>query len=367
MAEKVKVGIVGCGNISGAYFDGCKKYDLLEVVACSDLVADRARARAKEFGVPKVCSTAEMLADPEVDIVVNLTTPGAHSEVNMAAIEAGKNVYVEKPLAVTREEGRRTVEAAKRKGVLLGGAPDTFLGGGGQTCRKLLDEGVIGEPVAATAFWVSPGHEGWHPAPEFYYKRGGGPMLDMGPYYVTALVNLLGPVARVTGSTRMTRPTRVIGSEPLRGKVIKVEVPTHVDGVMDFASGAVGAIITSFDVWFSKLPVIEIYGTEGTMCVPDPNTFVGPVRIRLKDEKEWREVPLTHDDQVRRGIGVADMAYALTYGRPHRASGELTYHVLDVMQAFDEASNSGKHIQIKSTCSRPAPLPEGLALGELDT
>jgi len=367
MAEKVKVGIVGCGNISGCYFEGCKKYDLLEVVACSDLLADRARARAEEFGVPRACSTKELLADPEVDIVVNLTIPNAHSEVNMAAVEAGKNVYVEKPLAVTREEGRRTVEAARRKGVLLGGAPDTFMGGGAQTCRKILDEGTIGEPVAATAFWVSPGHEGWHPAPEFYYKKGGGPILDMGPYYVTALVNLLGPVARVTGSTRMTHPTRVIGSEPLRGKVMEVEVTTHVAGVMDFASGAVGTIITSFDVWSSNLPIIEIYGTEGTMCVPDPNRFLGPVRIRLKDDTEWREVPLTHNDEVRRGIGVADMAYALTYGRPHRASGELTYHVLDVMSAFDEASSGGKHVKIESTCSRPAPLPPGLALDELDT
>ena len=367
MAEKVKVGIVGCGNISGAYFDGCKKYDLLEVVACADLDEDRARARAEQFGVPKVCSTDELLADPEIDIVVNLTTPDAHAEVNMAAIEAGKSVYVEKPLAVTREKGRKTIEAAAEKGVLVGGAPDTFLGGGGQTCRKLLDEGVIGEPVAATAFWVCAGHESWHPAPEFYYKEGAGPMLDMGPYDVTALVHLLGPVERVTGSARKTFPERVITSEPLRGTVIKVEVPTHIAGVMDFASGPVGTIITSYDVLFSNLPLIEIYGTEGTMCVPDPNTFLGPVRIRLKDDEEWREVPLTHSDEVRRGIGVADMAYALTYGRRHRASGELTYHVLDVMQAFDEASKSGKHIEIQSTCARPAPLPEGLKLGELDT
>jgi predicted dehydrogenase len=213
---------------------------------------------------------------------------------------------------------------------------------------------------------VCHGHEHWHANPEFYYEKGGGPMLDMGPYYVTALVNLLGPVKRVTGSTRATFPERTISSEPKRGKKIKVEVPTHYAGVMDFANGAVVTIITSFDVWSHNLPIIEIYGTEGSLAVPDPNAFDGAVRIRKGREKGWTDVPHTHRTDVARGIGVADMASALTCGRPHRANGELAFHVLDVMQSFEEASASGKHVAIQSTCARPAALPVGLELGVLD-
>ena len=367
MANKVKVGVVGCGNISGAYFEGCKPYDILEIVACADLDMDRARAKAAQYGVPGACSTQALLADPEISVVVNLTVPLAHAEVNLAAIEAGKNVHCEKPLAATREDGRKVMQAAARRGVLVGGAPDTFMGGGAQTCRKLIDEGAIGEPVAATAFVVGHGHEGWHPDPAYFYDIGGGPMLDMGPYYITALVNLIGPIERVTGSTRVTFPERTITSQPLAGSRIQVRVPTHIAGILDFANGAVGTVITSYDVWAANLPVIEIYGTEGTICVPNPNGFGGPVRLHRHGEDEgWREVPLTHSAEVRRGIGVADMAYALTSGRPHRAGGELAYHVLDVMEAFDDASKSGKHVEIQSTCARPAALPPGLPLGVLD-
>jgi len=211
------------------------------------------------------------------------------------------------------------------------------------------------------------GHEGWHPDPEFYYKAGGGPMFDMGPYYLTALVNLMGPVKRVTGSARITFPERLITSQPKFGTVIKVDVPTHVAGIMDFANGAVGTIITTFDVWAAELPRIEIYGTEGSLSVPDPNSFGGPVRIRRAGAGEWSEVPLTHGyAQNSRGIGVADMAYALRSGRPHRASGELAYHVLDIMHAFHDASREGKHIELRSTCAKPAALPLGLRHGTLD-
>ena len=306
------------------------------------------------------------MADPAIEIVVNLTIPKAHAEVNLAAIAAGKNVHCEKPLAVTREDGRRTLAAAQEKGVLLGCAPDTFMGGGSQTCRKLIDDGWIGKPVALTAFMTCHGHESWHPDPEFYYEPGGGPMLDMGPYYLTALVNLVGPVARVTGSTRVTFAERVITSQPKYGKHVNVETPTHIAGVMDFANGAVGTIITSFDVWFADLPRIEIYGTAGSLSVPDPNTFGGPVKVRRAGAAAWSEVPHTHSDDVSRGIGVADMAYALRYGRPHRANGALGYHVLDVMHAFQDASESGQHVKIASTCTQPAALPLGLPAGELD-
>ena len=366
METKVKVGIIGCGNISPAYFKGCRAFQILDVVACADLDMDLARKRAEEFEVPKACSVGELLADPEIRIVVNITVPRAHAEVNMAAIVAGKNAHCEKPFAVFREDGLKALEMAKERGKLVGGAPDTFLGGGIQTCRKLIDDGWIGEPVAATAFMAGHGPEGWHPNPDFYYKVGGGPMFDMGPYYLTALVNLLGPIKRVTGSTRISFPERTITNEARFGETIEVETPTHLTGVMDFAGGAVATIITSFDVWATHLPRIEIYGSEGSLSVPDPNTFRGPVRVRRAGDKAWSEVPLTHSDTVSRGIGVADMAYALAYGRPHRASGDLAYHVLDVMHAFDEASKNGRHVEIQSTCSRPAPLPMGLLPGTLD-
>jgi predicted dehydrogenase len=281
-------------------------------------------------------------------------------------LKAGKSVYAEKPLAVRRRDGRRILDLATEKGLRVGGAPDTFLGAGLQTCRKAIDDGLIGEPVAATAFMLCHGHEMWHPSPEFYYEVGGGPMLDMGPYYLTALVNLMGPIKRVTGSTRVTFPERTITSQPKFGKVVKVETPTHIAGTVDFASGAIGTIIMSFDVWGHSLPRIEVYGTEGSLSVPDPNTFQGPVSICLKGSDGWKPVRLTHSEDVGRGIGVADMAYALVYGGKHRASGELAYHVLDVMQSFEESSLSGRHVKVASTCRRPEALPVGLKPGKLD-
>ena len=365
--EKTKVGIVGCGNISGIYFKMCKWFEILDVGAAADLIPERAQAKAREFGVAKACSVDELLADPEIQIVVNLTIPKAHAPVALAALKAGKSVHNEKPLALTREDGKKMLALAKRKGLRVGCAPDTFMGAGIQTCRKLIDDGVIGEPVGATAFMLCHGHESWHPDPEFYYKPGGGPMFDMGPYYLTAIVALMGPVRRVTGSARATFAERLITSQPKSGTRIQVEVPTHVAGVMDFASGAICTIVTSFDVWAGQHPCIEVYGTEATMQVPDPNGFGGPVRIRRPGDKEWVEVPLTHGyAENSRGIGVADMAYALRSGRPHRASGDLAYHVLDIMHAFHDASAKGKHVVLKSTCDRPAPLPTGLKPGTLD-
>ena len=366
--KKVKVGIIGCGNISGIYLKNCTQtFEILEVAACADLIHERAQAQAREYGVPKACSVEELLQDPEIEIVLNLTTPKAHYEVSKAALEAGKHVYVEKPLAVAREDGQAILELANSKNLLVGCAPDTFLGAGLQTCRKLIDDGWIGEPVAATAFMTCHGHESWHPDPEFYYEIGGGPMLDMGPYYLTALISLLGPVDRVTGSSRITFPERTITSQPKYGKQIKVETPTHIAGVIDFASGAVGTIITSFDVWSANLPWIEIYGSEGSLQVPDPNTFGGPVLVRRWDSKEWAEIPLTHGyAENSRGIGLADMAYAVRYARPHRANGDMAYHVLDIMHGFLDASESGTHYKLPSSCIRPNPLPLGLPHGQLD-
>jgi predicted dehydrogenase len=364
--EPVKVGIVGCGYISGIYLQNGERLEAIDIVAGSDLIPERAEARAKEYDI-RACTNEDIYSDPEIEIVLNLTTPDAHYEVAMEAIQAGKSVYNEKPLTISLENGKKLVDAAANKKVLLGCAPDTFIGGGIQTCRKLIDDGLIGEPVAATAFMVCHGHESWHPDPEFYYKFGGGPMLDMGPYYLTALVNLVGPIRRVTGSARITFPERTITSEPKRGTKIEVEVPTHVAGVMDFRNGAVGIIITSFDVWGAHLPRIEIYGSEGTLSVPDPNTFGGPVKLLLAGSEEWEQVSLSHGYvENSRGLGVTDMAYALRSRRPHRANGDMAYHVLEAMHAFHTASERRIAIELKSTCSRPEPLPLGLMEGKLD-
>lgn len=365
--KPVKIGIVGCGNISAVYFQAVKRFEILEIAACADLDIERAKAKAAEWGVPKACTVDELLADPEIQIVVNLTIPIAHAEVAFAAVKAGKSVHNEKPLTITREDGKKLLALAKEKGVRVGGAPDTFMGGGIQTCRKLIDDGVIGEPIGAAAFMTCHGHESWHPDPEFYYKAGGGPMFDMGPYYLTALVNLIGAVNRVTGSARITFPNRLITSQPKNGTNIVVDVPTHVAGIMDFDNGAVGTILTSFDVWAAELPRIEIYGTKGSMSVPDPNGFGGPVRIYIAGEAGWKEIELTHGyaDNAR-GIGVADMAYALQSGRAHRSSGDLAFHVLDIMHAFHDASAEGRHIMLESRCDRPVALPVGLEEGKLD-
>ena len=295
----------------------------------------------------------------------------------MTALNAGKHVYLEKPLGVTRAEGKRILEVAAENGLKVGGAPDTFLGAGLQTCRKLIDDGAIGRPVSATAFMTCHGHESWHPDPEFYYQAGGGPMLDMGPYYLTALVSLIGPVKRIGGMTSKAFTERTIGSEPKRGTTFPVQVPTHVAGLMEFENGAVGTILTSFDIWSANLPIIEIYGTEGTLAVPDPNGFGGAVRLwrgkgsggvgESRGTGEWEDVPLTHGyAENSRGLGVADLASAVDKRRPIRASGELCYHVLDLMQGFHDSSLTGQLISITSGVERPAPMPTGLGSWEID-
>jgi predicted dehydrogenase len=366
--DKVKIGIVGCGNISGIYLKNCSSvFSILEIAAVADLLPERAQKAASEYGIPKACSVDELLADPEIEIVLNLTIPKVHAEVCMQALEAGKHVHVEKPLAVSREDGKKLLETAVKKKLLIGAAPDTFMGAGIQTCRKLIDDGWIGTPVAATAFMMCPGHESWHPDPEFYYKAGGGPMFDMGPYYLTALINLIGPVETVSGSTRITRAERLITSEPKFGTTISVDVPTHVAGLLEFANGAVGTIITSFDVWGSQLPRIEVYGSEGSLSVPDPNGFGGQVSLLRQENREWNTLPLSHGyAENSRGIGVADMAHALRSGRKHRPNGEMAYHVLDIMHAFHDSSDQRAHVSLESSCERPAALPIGLVHGLLD-
>jgi len=367
--ERTGIGIIGCGNISGIYLTNLtKRFVHTRVVACADLIRERTQAATARYGVPRACTVEELLRDPEVEIVVNLTPPRAHKDVSRAALDAGKHVYSEKPLAIRRADGAAVLRAAVRRGRRVGGAPDTFLGGGIQTCRKLIDEGAIVLPLGATAFMTTPGHERWHPDPAFYYQAGGGPVLDMGPYYITALAFLLGPISRVTGSAQKSYSERTITSQPKQGTKISVEVPTHVAAVLDFTSGAVGTLLMSFDVWGTHLPWMEIYGTEGSLAVPDPNTFGGPVKLLKRDAKEWDEMPLQFGYiENSRGLGVADMADAIRADRPHRASGELLYHVLDVMEGIHDASRTGRHYRVSSTFERPAPLPLGLADGQISS
>ena len=366
-----RIGIAGIGKISGIYLDNLTGMfsRRVKVTAVTDIIADRAKKAAEDYKIKAFSSFDEMINSGELDIVLNLTLPQFHYELAMASVNAGKHVYNEKPLCVKREEGLRLLKAAADKKLRIGGAPDTFLGPGIQTCRKLIDDGWIGRPVAASAFMLNHGPEHWHPAPEFFYKAGGGPMFDMGPYYLTALINLLGPVSRVSGSAQKGQAERLITSEPLNGAIINVEIPTHVAGVLDFSCGAVGVIVTSFDVWSSSMPCIEIYGTEGTLQVPDPNCFRGEVRVRRFRDENWSQIPLvmpepdnTNINDIRnslnnlRGIGITDMAEAIEDGRRHRASAEMTFHVLDIMHCIHEASAAGKYCDVQSTCERPEPL-----------
>ncbi|WP_371017699.1 Gfo/Idh/MocA family protein [Pseudalkalibacillus sp. JSM 102089] len=359
--EEMKIGVIGCGNISDIYLTNIREYANLEVVAVADLNHEKAVEKAEKYEIPRVLDVDALLADPTIELVLNLTIPAAHAEVSLRILEAGKHVYSEKPLAIKLEDGQKVLAKAKEKGLLVSVAPDTFLGGGLQTCKKLIEDGAIGEPVAATAFMLGHGPESWHPDPAFFYREGAGPMFDMGPYYLTALIHLIGPIRRLTGSTRITSPERVITSEPKSGETIKVETPTHVAGILDFENGAIGTIITSFDVWGAKTPFLEIYGTNGSLSVPDPNTFGGPVLVRNAGEVEWKEVSLTHGSiENSRGLGVADMVNALREERKSRANGELAYHVLETMHGIHESSMEGKHYEMTSKCEQPDSMPSDI-------
>ena len=358
----MKVGVIGCGNIAGAYFENARRMPAIEMVACADLDHAKAEAKAEAYGVRAV-SVEDLLSDPSMDIVLNITVPGAHFDVSMAALHAGKHVYNEKPLTVSREDGAALMALADQKGLRVGCAPDTFLGAGYQTVRKIIESGAIGDPVSVTAFMLCPGHESWHPNPFFYYDHGGGPMFDMGPYYLTALVHLLGPVKRVTGTTSAAQERRLVTSQPCAGQYAEVKVPTHVQGLMEFESGAVGSIVTSFDVQQHTLPHIQIYGTKGTLTCPDPNGFGGPIQLW---NGTWSEAPLEFPNEGNsRSLGIADMADAIEKGRAHRASGALAFHVLDIMHAFHDSASTGQHVALSGSGVQPAPMPAGLGDGEV--
>jgi predicted dehydrogenase len=352
--EPKRVGIIGAGYISAVYLKST--FPQFKIVACADAIPENANVRAKDFGI-KAMSVNDLLADPSIEVILNLTIPQSHVPVSRAAVDAGKHVYAEKPIGLSREEAQPLLDAAAAKGLRVGSAPDTFLGGGHQTARKLVDEGAIGQPIGGAAFFMYGGPESWHPSPEFLYQRGAGPVLDMGPYYVTALVNLLGPVKNVLSTGRNTQPKRIIGSGPRQGTEFTVEVLTYVTAILEFHSGAAVNLTVSFDVSGHTHPPIEIYGTGGSLQVPDPNFFGGNVRL-IRPGGKWTDVAHSHSygDGNYRGIGLADMAAAMVTGTPHRASGDLAYHVLEVLQAIVTKAAGDTSFEIKSTCERPRPL-----------
>lgn len=360
----MKIGVIGCGKIFSAYAKGAALYKDLELAACADMDVARAQAVAKEFNVPTGCGVDELLRRDDIGLIINLTIPAAHAAVDRKILEAGKHAYSEKPLALNVAESAPLLGLATDRKLRLGCAPDTFLGSGHQLCRSLVDQGAIGRITSGVAFMAGPGHESWHPSPQFYYQPGGGPLFDMGPYYITALVNLIGPVAEVCGFAGRAKETRLITSQPLAGTSIPVEVDTHVSASLRFRSGAIITLIMSFDVWKHNLPRIEVYGTGGALSVPDPNGFDGAVQL-AEQRGPWRTMTQRHAPG-QRGAGAADMVAAVRTGRAHRCSAELANHVLEVMEAIAISGSDGRPRQIGSRCERPAAMPPGLAPGIMD-
>jgi predicted dehydrogenase len=360
--KPVRTGLIGCGMISDIYLHNCREiFKITDMIVCADIDMGRAKKKAEKYHLA-VCSVEDLLDDKNVDAVINLTAPTAHAEISKKILTAGKHAYSEKPLAVVLQDGEELYQMAKEKGLRIGAAPDTFLGGGIQTAKKLIDDGWIGEPVATTAFLLTRGPENFHPNPDFFYKYGGGPMLDFGPYYITAMVALLGPINKVSGMTKASFKERIItGNNPRYGEKITVEVPTHYSALLDFDNGVTGTLTVSFDMqypyWESQLPYIQIDGTEGSIRVPDPNKFEGPVMLR-RFNSAYFEIPLSHGNTENiRGIGFADMLNAIHTNSEQRVSGELSLHVLEVMTGIEKSAESGTIYQLKNKCVRPAGLP----------
>ena len=380
---RLRVGLIGCGRISDIYLTNCARFEELDIVACASLDLAESRAKAAQHGIPKACEPDEIFADPAVDCVLNLTIPAAHARITRSALEAAKHVYSEKPFVADLDDGPALLQLAEQKGLTLGNAPDTFLGGRWQTARKLLDSGIIGAPTGVAAFVPTHGVERHHPNPDFYYQQGGGPLLDLGPYYLTALIFLLGPIARVAGMARRTFCERMIENGPRNGEIMPVEVDTHCLSLMEFRSGVLGHMMVSFDVWESETPRLEIYGEQGTICIPDPdpgdgaNIFHGPVWYRTRETSRWTMRPRpkapadwsvarnTHGfNWDARGLGLLDMAYAIRHGRPPRASARVAHHVCEVMHGMLTSPAQGRFMDITSTCDRPDPLPEDFPASE---
>lgn len=367
--KKMKVAFIGAGAISGIYLDNITKvFKNIEIAGVCDLIPERALNAKEKYNLPRVYADMyEAFDDPEVDIILNLTRPYQHEQVTREALTHGKHVYTEKPLGITIEEGRGLVRLAREKGLMLGGAPDTVLGAGIQSCRKYIDSGMIGDVVGAAAFMICRGHETWHPDPDFYYQAGGGPMMDMGPYYITALVSLLGRVERLTAAGKKTFKKRLITSDPHAGETVDVAVDTYVLGMMQFESGALASIFTTFDVYYPGQARLEIYGSEGTMILPDPNTFGGPIRIFRPESGMSEELPILFDyAKNSRGLGLADMAAAISAGRAARAGEQQIMHVLDVLTGFERSAKSGQWLDMETPYTRHEPMKKAELPGRLD-
>ena len=357
MGQPINIGIVGCGTIVRAYLETFKRLSSVQLVAAADLDPTRAEAVARSHPGVRALGVDELMVDEQVDLVLNLTIPAAHAEVGRQAITHGKSVYGEKPLALSTVEGRDLLERAHDAGVRFGCAPDTALGTGIQTARQAVDDGLIGTPVAATAAFGTPGHERWHHNPDFYYAPGGGPLFDMGPYYITALVTMLGPVVSVIGAASRMRDERTIGSGPRQGQRVPVLVETHVTGVLMHASGALSTIYMSFDTVATRSPRIEVHGDAGSLHVPDPNNFDGEVQLKRVDARDWETLPVTAGYVgATRGYGLHDLATTASGDEP-RASGALALHVLDVMESLLRSARDGSAVTVQCPCERPAPVP----------
>lgn len=368
-AKRIKVGFVGCGCISGIYLENLTNtFKEVEIIGVCDLIRERAEEAVKKYNIPKLYEDMyELFDDLEVDIVLNITRPYEHYEVTKQALLHGKHVYSEKPLSPDLKEAYELVALAKEKNLLLGGAPDTFMGSGIQTARHLIDSGFIGTPIGGSAHFISRGPEDWHPDPEAFYKYGGGPMFDMGPYYVTALINLLGGVDTVSGMTNISYPTRPVLNDTKYGNIMDVEVPTYVMGTMRFKNGTIGNIFTTFDVTHCQHEKLEIYGSEGTLLVPDPNCFDGEVTLLRGRSAEKLSMPRIFGyKENSRGLGLADMAKALTSGRMHRANSMQQLHVVEIMSAFYTSSAQNQTVKIESEFERQMPMKTDGLKGILD-
>jgi predicted dehydrogenase len=353
----VGVGVIGAGNISKQYLDNLTVFPDLKVHVIADLYEDAAEARAKEYGIPEWGGVDAALNHPDVEIIVNLTIPAAHVEVATAAVNAGKHVWTEKPFSLDRESGLGLLKTADAAGIRLGCAPDTFLGAGLQTARRLIERGDIGTPLTAMTAFQTPGPESWHPNPAFLFQYGAGPLFDMGPYYLTALVQTFGPVRRVAAVGSASKTTRVIGSGPKAGEEFLVEVPTHVSAMAQFDGGASSHSVFSFESPRDRAGVVEITGTEATISLPDPNNFDGDIRLWRAGDEDWTVIPATGPANGR-GMGVLDMARSIRAAVPHRATGNLAYHVLDTMVSISESVESGTFVDVDSTAPVSAALPE---------
>jgi predicted dehydrogenase len=357
------IGIVGCGNVFGRYVGGMARFQELHIAGCADLLPERALAAAEEHAVAAYSSVQDLIGSPDVDVVVNLTPPSAHAAVTAAALDAGKHVYVEKPIATKLADALRLAERARDAGLLLGSAPDTFLGSANQTARRAIDDGLIGAPIGVAAFVTASKSETWHPDPTFLFQPGAGPALDLGPYYITSMVNLLGPIRAVAGSARIGSPTREVTSPRRRVESIIVTTPTHLSATLEFESGVIGTFLASFDIWDHHLPYIEIYGSTGTLTASDPNGYDGNILIKARAGEAWctltpviaAAAATSSADQFVRGAGVADLVGALN-GQPHRASAALACHVLEALEAIEVSSRERRVVELTTRCDRPAEL-----------